>query len=233
MQEVPPPPAVLELPGGSFYGMLSEGERARLRDGRALRYKAGYMLTMEGDPSSDVVILLGGWAKATLVAASGEEVVLRVYGPGDVFGAEPALTGQPRFETVVALARCSALLLPARRFADLVAASPGICRAFSLAMLRRAQAADEQVKLRHASPVLRLARVLLELADRAGTEVPGGISIPVHLTQDDIAGMLGTSRSTVARTLRSLREGNVINTRYRAITITDASALRTLARSPG
>jgi CRP/FNR family cyclic AMP-dependent transcriptional regulator len=217
---------------GSFDGTLAAGERARLRAGAAVRsYRPGYMLTMEGDPSSDVMVLVSGWAKAMSVTASGEEVVLRVYGPGDIFGAESALAGQPRSETVIALAECAALLLPAPRFADLLAASPGISRAFSLAMLHRAQAADEQVRLRHASPALRLARVLLELAGRAGTRVPDGITIPVDLTQEDLASMLGTSRSTVARTLHSLRQQGVILTGYRAITITDTDTLREIANS--
>jgi CRP-like cAMP-binding protein len=217
---------------GSFGGILAGGERARLRAVAAVRsYRPGYMLTMEGDASSDVMVLLGGWAKATSVTASGEEVVLRVYGPGDVFGAEFALAGQPRSETVTALAGCTALLLPAPRFTDLLAASPGISRAFSLAMLHRARAADEQVRLRHASPALRLARVLLDLAGRAGTRVPGGIAIPVDLTQEDLASMLGTSRSTVARTLCSLRRQGVIRTGYRAVTITDAAALDEIAGS--
>lgn len=215
---------------GSFAGKLPADELARLHAGGAVRvYRPGYMLAMEDDPYTDVMVLLGGWAKATCNTASGEEIVLRIYGPGDIFGAEPALAGQPRSETVTALAECTALLLPARKFTDLLDGSQPVSRAFTLAMLQRARAADEQVRLRNASPVLGVARVLLELARRAGVRVPDGISIPVDLTQEDLASMLGTSRSTVARTLSSLRQQGAIRTGYRAITITDAGTLREIA----
>ena len=96
-------------------------------------------------------------------------------------------------------------------------------------MLKRAQAADEQIKLRYAPSDVRLARALMDLADRAGTEAPDGITIPVDLPQDDLASLLGTSRSTVARTLHSLRERDLIRAGYRSITITDPERLRKTA----
>jgi len=229
------PAALAGLPG-SFGAMLPGRGRARLvACGAARAYRPGYMLTMEGDRSSDVVVLVAGWAKAACVTGGGEEVVLRVYGPGDVFGAEAALGGDgPRPETVTALGECVALLVPAPRFADLVDDdSAGISRAFSAAMLDRARAADEQARLRHAEPALRLARVLHGLAGRAGAPAPGGgTAIPVELSQEDLASMLGASRSTVARTLRVLRDRGVISTGYRAVTVTDPAALRALAGLP-
>jgi CRP/FNR family transcriptional regulator, cyclic AMP receptor protein len=223
-------PVAPGLPEGSFYQALADRDRDRLRENASVRaYQPGYMLTMEDAPSSDVMVLLSGWAKSTFATADGEEVVLRIYGPGDIFGAEAALAGQPRSETVIALAPSTALLLPARRFADLLASSPGVARALTLAMLHRAQAADEQARLRHADASLRLARAILGLATRAVITAPDGITIPVSLTQEDLASMLGLSRSTVARTLRSLRHQGLIRTRYRSITITDPDALGRIA----
>jgi CRP-like cAMP-binding protein len=219
-----------DLPGGSFYGSLTDDERAWLRQGTAARaYQPGYVLTMEGDTFPYVAVLLSGWAKATFATGDGVEVVLRIYGPGDLFGAEVALAGRPRSETVIALARCTALVIPAWRFAELIDGFPGISRAFGLAMLDRARAADELVRLRNADAALRLARVILELAGRAGTRMPDGIAIPVDLRQEDLASMLGLSRSTVARALLSLRQQDVIRTGYRSITITDIGVLRRIA----
>lgn len=214
---------------GSFYEGLAQHERDQLREiAITRRYQPGHQLVMENAPgSSGVMILLDGWAKATSITADEEEdAVLRIYGPGDLFGAEAALAGLPQSETVTTLARCAALMLPPRRFADLLSRRPGIAYAFGLAMLHRAQAADDQVRLRHGSADFRLARVLLDLARRVGTRAPDGLAIPVDLTQDDLARMLGLSRSTIARALNSLRQQGVIRTGYRAITITDVATLR-------
>ena len=124
------------------------------------------------------------------------------------------------------------MLIPARRFAALLTRDSGIARAFNLAMLQRAQAADEQIKLQRAPADVRMARVLLDLAGRAGTESPDGITLPVDLSQEDLASWLGTSRSTVARVLQSLRMQGLIRTGYRSITITDAEKLRETANAP-
>jgi CRP-like cAMP-binding protein len=217
----------------SFYGMLTAEERARLSHTQAAAraYRPGYMLMMENGQSLQVSVLLTGWAKATFITAGGEEVVLRIYGPGDLFGGEAALGNLPRSETVTALTSCNALLLPAPRFTDLLTRDPGIARAFNLAMLQRAQGADEQIKLRHAPVAVRMARVLLDLARRAGTETPDGITIPVDLSQEDLASWLGTSRSTVARMLHSLRDQGLIRTGYRSITVTDPEQLRKTAHA--
>jgi CRP-like cAMP-binding protein len=82
-----------------------------------------------------------------------------------------------------------------------------------------------------APPGVRLARLLRDLADRAGTETPDGISIPLDLSQEDLASLLGTSRSTVARMLHTLQERGLIRTGYRNVTITTPEQL-CLAANP-
>ena len=216
----------------SFYGSLLPWERMLLdQDGTFRQYRSGYSITMENRLSSRVLILLRGLAKGTAVTAEGEEVVLRIYGPGDIFGVEAVLASQPRSETVIALGGCAALAIPAPQFTRLLD-TPGIARALSLAMLHRVQASDDQVKLRHATADARLAHVLLNLAARGGTEARDGFTIPADLTQEDLASLLGLSRSTVARALHSLRRLEMIRTGYRNITITDAAGLRRISQRP-
>jgi CRP/FNR family transcriptional regulator, cyclic AMP receptor protein len=228
------PPVTWPRQPDSFLGALTVKERTQLLEMAVMRtYQPGYILMMEDDPSSDVMVLVSGWAKATYATAGGEEVVLRLYSPGAVFGTEAALAGQPRSETIIALEQCTALLIPAPRFTALLAHSPGIARAFNLAMLLRARDADEQMRLRNTPADVRLARVLIDLADRAGRRTPDGITIPVDLSQEDLASLISSSRSTVARTFRSLRRQGLIRTGYRHITITTLAELRTIARASG
>jgi CRP-like cAMP-binding protein len=222
------------LPGNSFYATLPRDARERLRAAAVTRtFQPGDRLTMEDQPSSQVMIVLSGWAKATFVTRGGDEVVLRIYGPGDLFSAEAVLAGRRCAESVTAIARCSILVLAGERFTSLLTTSPGIARAFSLAMLHRAQAADEQIKLRHTPPHVRIACGLLELAGRSGTQVPDGITFPLELSQEELASWLGTSRSTISRTLHSLRRRGLIRTGYRTITITGADELHQIATASG
>jgi len=52
----------------------------------------------------------------------------------------------------------------------------------------------------------RVDRRLSDLADRFGRPGPGGTSVAIRLTQDDLAALCGTSRESANRALRALRE---------------------------
>jgi len=139
------------------------------------------------------------------------------------------MAGQHYSESITALVSCASLTVPAVRFAALLARSPAVSNALSYVMLRRAQMADELAKARYYPPEIRLARALLDLADRHGVRAPDGITIPVELSQEELAGLIEASRSTIARALSSLREHGLIHTGYRRITITSLKQLRVLA----
>lgn len=216
----------------SFYGMLTQAEREELGAGaRARVYQRGYLLTVEGEPAGHVMILLDGWVKAAFVTTAGVEAVLRLYGPGDLFGGEAILNDRARSESVTALTSCRCLVTPAARFTELLARSPAIARAFRDVMVQRLLAADQQVKARLDPPSARLAGALVDLAYRFGDGAPDGTPIPVHLTQEELASWIGTSRATVARMLNQLRRDGVIHTGYRSIIITDLGLLNEIART--
>jgi CRP/FNR family cyclic AMP-dependent transcriptional regulator len=216
----------------SFYGMLARTDRDELRAGaRARVYHRGYLLTVEGEPAGHVTVLLDGWAKAAFVTTGGVEAVLRLYGPGDLFGGEAILGDQARSESVTALTSCRCLATPAARFTELLARSPGTARAFRNVMVQRLLAADHLVKARLDPPHARLARALTDLAYRFGAGAPDGTPIPVYLSQEELASWIGTSRVTVARMLNQLRRDGVIHTGYRNIVITDLEQLNEIART--
>ena len=214
----------------SFYGMLSQAARDRLQNRAAVRiYQPSTVMMREGEPAAYAMVLLEGMAKADFVTDLGQRSVLRIYLTGDVLGSEAALMDQPRSESVTTLVTCRCLVVPASQFAALLAADPEIARVLSLVMTQRLRAADERAKARLASPNVRLARVLLTLADQVGVETPAGISVPVELSQEELASWIDVSRSTIARMLADLRTRGLVHTSYRKITITDPRWLRQIA----
>jgi CRP/FNR family cyclic AMP-dependent transcriptional regulator len=214
--------------------MLKDAERRWLHDRGASRvYPAGYIMTMEGEPAENVLVLMHGLATAACVTESGAEMILRVYGPGDVISGEAVLSRRPRQETVEALTVCSALVIPAGQFADLHR-SAGIAGAFGVAMTHLVQDADMRARTRLALPRVQVTRVLLDLAARVGNRHDdGSIYIPVDLSQETLAKWIVASRSTVARVLAELRGLEVIRTMYRTIIITDPARMADIAGIPG
>ncbi len=75
----------------------------------------------------------------------------------------------------------------------------------------------------------RLASKLLELLDRFGQEVEGGVAIDARLTQQELADMIGTSRETLALTISSLRERGVLEMHQQRVEVRDPNALRALS----
>jgi CRP/FNR family transcriptional regulator, cyclic AMP receptor protein len=73
----------------------------------------------------------------------------------------------------------------------------------------------------------RLARFILELADRKGRPEPGGIDVP--LTRDELASLISASRDSVVRALTTLRARGLVSTARRRIAITDVDGLRRYA----
>src|SRR2546425_11713495 len=114
-------------------------------------------------------------------------------------------------------------LLVIRRedFQVILQQSPGIALALLRELSRRLRRVDEKV----GSLVLldvngRVAQLLLELADEAGSE-----RITRRLTHHTIAQMIGSSRETVSRTMRDLVEKGYIAVSRKDITIRDRPSL--------
>ena len=213
----------------TFYDMLSDTERRWLQERGTTRvYQADYIMVMQGQPTENIMVLRHGLAASKHVTEAGTGMVQRLYGPGDITGFEALLGYREYQETVHAVARCSVLVIPGDKFADLYR-SAGVSRAFGLAMALRAQAADEQARTRLTAPLVQVARVLLNVASRTGVPDGDHVVIPVGLSQDELAAWTAVSRATIARVLGEMRGLGVIRTGYRKVIITDHVRLREIA----
>jgi CRP-like cAMP-binding protein len=72
----------------------------------------------------------------------------------------------------------------------------------------------------------RVARRLVELAERFGEPTESGIRITLSFTQDELAGWVGASREAVAHALRALRARGYLETKRRTVTVLDIEGLR-------
>jgi CRP-like cAMP-binding protein len=75
----------------------------------------------------------------------------------------------------------------------------------------------------------RLAALLLDLAGRHGNAANGVINLALPLSQEELASLAGTSRSTVTRAFDNWRKRGLIRTRQHRITIIDQEGLRRAA----
>ncbi|MCO6007754.1 Crp/Fnr family transcriptional regulator [Actinoallomurus purpureus] len=215
-----------------FWQALQESERAALRAaGRTREYATGTLLCSQGADPDHVLIILDGWVKVTAGRADGQEVMLAIRGPSDTIGESGWLNGRPRSANVKALNRVRALAIPAEPFAAFLNSHAHAAQVLARVMVGRMDDADRRMtsQVGTSGPKL-LALLLLDLAERYG--VPGGggsVTLPLPLTQQELATMIGRARETVARALTVWRREGIVVTRRMRIVILRPDALHDIA----
>jgi len=150
--------------------------------------RPGQTLLGQGQSGHGVSILETGLVRSWIVTADGRSLTLEIYGPGDGVG-EPV--GVHATSTMTALRPTRAR--PASNDAVM----------FALAV-RSARISALATELAWLDVAARIERRLGDLAARFGRSVAGGILVPFRLTQDDLAGLAGTSRESTNRAVRKL-----------------------------
>ena len=216
-----------------IFSGLPEEERERLsRLLRSRRYARGEVIFLEGDQGTALCLIAEGRIRIQLTGADGREVVINVYGPGEIFGEMALLDGEPRSADAIAQDASRVFWLQREDFAAFLDTHPRASMTMLASLSRR---------LRHTTRVVqdatfrdvpaRLARVLLDLAARNGQAIPQGIRIESRLTQGELAAMVGASRETVNRALRGFEQRGLIGWEANRITINQPDQLR--ARAEG
>lgn len=202
-----------------FWGMLGDSDREALKAAARLRvFPDKGMLCLEGDATTHVFILLKGWVKIITSAGDGRERLASLRGDGDIVGDIARVTGY-RTATVQAIGTVRTLIVGAEQFGTFLDSHANAARAYRHVMTEHERAAHSaQRSMALASGPQRLAALLLGL-DGAG----------LPLSQEELASLTGSSRSTVTRALHDWRSRRIIATRQRRVTILDDAALRRIA----
>jgi len=217
--------------GQGFWWLLTASERGDLSAAGQLRiYKPGAILCNEGDLATHLFVLLAGSVKICSVTPDGDRLVIALRGLGDVIGEISGETTGQREATVQAIDSVHALIVGYERFGAFLESHPKAARVYTRVMIQRwAEAAEMLSTLRVTTGTQRLAAVLLQLAERYGNGTDGEIHMAIPLSQEELAGLGFTSRTTVIRAFRNWRRRGFIRTGQRRITILDQEAIRRAA----
>jgi len=159
----------------------------------------------EGAPGDYMYIICEGRVKVTKLSGDGREKILELLESGDFFGEMSLLDDAPRSASVKALSEVRILALSRNDFLSLLKNSSDLALAVVQELTRRLRQIDEQasslsfqrVKERTQGLLVRLAKTDSKTAGRALTQA---------LTHQQIADMIGTSRETVTRAIKGLKD---------------------------
>lgn len=184
----------------------------------ARRYRRGQLIFGEGDSGESLFLVVDGLVKVFVTSDEGEEMVLITLRSGDSFGELALIDGQPRSASAQALEETSVLVVTREVLLELMLAFPPIAESLlaSLgALVRRLteQTADLVFLDLHG----RVAKLLVHFAAERGREEKAVLDL--HLTQSDLAAMVGGSRQSVNQILRAFEKRGYIELRGRTMVL--------------
>ena len=227
-------PARLAVHPEGIFSALEPHLRMRLEATRHLHHhRAGHRYCVEGDSATAVTLILEGAIKLTRAGERGDPQVLRLLGPGGVFGLRPVLAGDTFAVSAIALAECRTCTYPARALVEMLRASPDFAAAVMAHLAQELRYSEDMLMVLTRRPVKRrIADVLLLLH---GQPVPGDDWAPfagIRLKRKEMAQMVGTTPETLSRTLAEFAQQGLIDLDRRRITLRDASGLAQVEREP-
>jgi CRP/FNR family cyclic AMP-dependent transcriptional regulator len=191
---------------------------------------ADRVLVQQGDTSGDMFAVLQGRVKV-VTSVDGEEILLSIMGPGEVFGEIALLDGGARSATVMTLESCRLLVLPRAAFQSLLYTVPSLGARLLATMAKRVRTLTERAEDSSLRDVPgRLAKAILALAAQFGMPAgPGKIRITLKLSQLELGNLIGATREMVNRCLGQFTRRRWLHHRQGILTVLDEAQLRAAA----
>jgi CRP-like cAMP-binding protein len=191
----------------------------------------GQVILSPDDPPDRIHILKRGQVRVYRVTPDGKQLTLDIYEKGTILG-DMRLIGQDRMpeafaETIDAAVICTITPNELRRLVERYPIIGVNIITFLSARLQEAERELEAMAYQRVGQ--RLARKLIDLAQRFGVETVRGTLIQARLTQQELAEMIGTTRETLAHTLSDFRRRGLLDTAHHRVLIRDAERLAELA----
>ena len=163
---------------------------------KVTEYRRNEPIFSQGDAAETVMYIQKGGVKFSVVNEMGKEAVVAMFGPGEFFG-EGCMAGQTiRMGTATALTRTTLLVIQKKELLHALHDRHELSDLFIACMLsRNIRIEEDLIDQLFNSSERRLARTLLLLARYGKQEQPDGI-VPL-VSQETLAGMVGTTRSRV------------------------------------
>jgi CRP/FNR family transcriptional regulator, cyclic AMP receptor protein len=214
-----------------FEGLDEESARALRRQMPDVKLSRGEHLFMEGQEGDRLYIVLEGKLKLTRAAADGRENLLSVLGPGEMFGELSLFDPRPRTSSASAITDATLAGLAHDALRAWLGNHPDVSIHMLRALARRLRRANDVVAdLVFTDVPGRVAKNLLDLADRFGEQERDGLHVHHDLTQEELAQLVGASRETVNKALADFAARGWLQISARSVLILDTERLRRRAR---
>jgi CRP/FNR family transcriptional regulator, cyclic AMP receptor protein len=169
------------------------------------RYARNTTIVEEGLPGDYMYVIREGRVKVTKLSDEGREKILNFLDEGGFFGEMALLDRAPRIASVKTLKPVRLLALSRTDFLNALRTSPDLAMAVIQELVRRLREVDEQASSLSFQRVKERTKGLLRRLAQESADDPERRTTAA-LTHQQIADMIGTSRETVTRVVKELKQ---------------------------
>jgi len=193
-------------------------------------FQRGKTIFFQGDTVQQVLLLTSGSVKLSQFSPDGQEVILRLVGPGETISAESCTKCVAHCSTARSLERSTALVWEAKTFEAVAERYPILRRNIGCDLQRIMNQLEERYReicTQKVGP--RLSSQMVRLLTQVGKKSDGHVEI--SLSRRDLAQLTGTTLFTVSRLLSQWEDLGIVRPRREAVMVLNVNALVNISRS--
>lgn len=215
-----------------FEGLAQHEIEQVLKQASQLRLEADSYFFYQGDRARRIYILLSGQIKVIQLTPEGQQVVMRMVNPIELFGCIAALSGGEYPASAQATKDSLALSLHQDDIHRLMGIYPRMAiNAFQIMVKRTHELQDRYRELATETVERRLAHTLLRLMEQSGVRKGKVILLDMPLSRQDLAEMIGSTLYTVSRVLSGWEARGFVEAGREKIRLVEPATLRLIAEA--
>jgi CRP-like cAMP-binding protein len=217
----------------TFEGLDPEAVEYARQHAQTVTAKRGDALSRQGEPADRFFVVQSGYAKLVSTSPDGNEILVGIVGPRDAIGhAAVAENRRDYLVTSCALTPMTVASWSREKALAIAAEYPDVHKRIDAQLIRNLEAVLGRLHLVSEGKVTqRLARALVELAERHGEPHALGIEIAPPLTRQDIAAIVGTTLFTASRVLSDWEDKGLVESSRAKVRVRSLEGLRAIAES--
>lgn len=213
-----------------FSGLDEEGLLRIKAIAVARQIKKGESLFVQGEEANGFYLVLQGRIKIYRLSPQGKEYILRIAGPGETLAEAAVFSGKTYPAAADSLEEGRLYYFKKSDFVHLIRQDPQLAlnmiSGLSL-LLRNLAQQVEDLSLHEVSS--RLARYLLDQADKNNLTLAKGVRIPLDVKKNLLASRLGTIGETLSRTLAKMKQRGLLEINKDALIVQNLELLKEVA----
>ena len=213
-----------------FRGFQADERDAILGRVRTRNLKTGETVFAIGSPGDNMMAVLNGTVRISVPAPDGKELLLAILQPGEVFGELAVLDGKERSADAIANSPCTLAILDRRDILSFLEQHPAVWLKLISVLCDRLRHADQQLtEVALLQLPARLAKTILRILKNEPKSGASPGQPTIHLSQQELANMVGGTRERVNKCLAAWRREGVVKMSEGKIIITNIPALELIS----